>query len=204
MYQIHHTTDIAKMEEGRIALNPWKKAYEPDARFYVGWTEDALHVFLRAYEVDPVADKTERNSSVCCDSCLEFFFSPSTDCSNGYFNFEMNANPTLLLHYGLENRKGRVCVDWPLEAFRLTCERGEDAGGRYWQTSFIAPLDMIRHYIPGVELYPGKIIRANVYKCGDTRQPNHYMTWSPVDTRVIPNPDFHQPNYFGQMVLAED
>lgn len=85
-YVIHKTDDIARMEEGRIALAPWGAEYRPDARFYIGWQDDRLIVHLRAYEVNPVADVTERNGNVCCDSCLEFFFSPSADNSAGYFN----------------------------------------------------------------------------------------------------------------------
>ena len=63
---------------------------------------------------------------------------------------------------------------------------------------------MLQKYIPDAELYAGKLIRANVYKCGSTRQPAHFMTWAHFDTREVPHPDFHQPKYFGQMVLAED
>ncbi len=209
MYTIHKTDDIAKMEEGRIALTPWGAQYKPDARFYIGWTDDALHVHLRAYEANPVADITERNGNVCTDSCLEFFFSLSPDCSNGYFNFETNANPTLLLHYGLGNKyPGRVHVDWPIEDFHMTCTRDTDAcsvgGGVYWQVNYIVPLDMLRKYVPDASLYAGEIIRANLYKCGRTRQVNHHLTWADFDTTDVPRPNFHQPKYFGEMVLAAE
>ncbi|MDD6876948.1 MAG: carbohydrate-binding family 9-like protein [Clostridiaceae bacterium] len=207
-YVIHKTDDIARMEEGRIALAPWGAEYRPDARFYIGWQDDRLIVHLRAYEVNPVADVTERNGNVCCDSCLEFFFSPSADNSAGYFNFEMNANPTLLLHYGLVSKHTeRFCVDWPLEAFRLTVTRDSDAcsmgGGVYWQANFIVPLDMVRRYVPGASFEKGQILRANLYKCGSTRQVSHYLTWAPFDTADVPRPDFHVPRYFGEMLLSD-
>ncbi len=207
-YSIHKTDDIAQMEEGRIALAPWGTEYHPDARFYIGWQDDRLIVHLRAYEIHPVADVTERNGNVCRDSCLEFFFSPRADNSAGYFNFEMNANPTLLLHYGLDSKyPGRVCVDWPLDAFELTVTRGSDVcsmgGGCYWQTNFIVPLDMVRKYVPEVAFRKGDTLRANLYKCGSTRQVSHYLTWAPFDTSDIPRPNFHVPRYFGEMRLAD-
>ena len=199
-YTIRHTNDITKMEEGRIATTPWGAEYRPDARFYIGWSEDHLDVYLRAYEVNPVADVTERNGNVCRDSCLEFFFSTSADNSTGYFNFEMNSNPTLLLHYGLGNKyPGRECVEWPLEDFELTTEKNES----YWQNHFIVPLTMLKKYVPSAELKAGQIWRANLYKCGNTRQINHYLTWNDFDTTDVPRASFHQPKYFGELVFAE-
>lgn len=207
MYMINKTADLSQMNEGRIALTPWGGEYKPDARFYIGWQDDRFIVYLRAYETNPVADVTERNGNVCRDSCLEFFFSPSADCSNGYFNFEMNCNPTLLLHYGLTaNQKDRAIVDYPLDAFRLTCTHDTDAcscgGGVYWQTRFEVPFALLEKYIPGVTLKSGDIIRANLYKCGSTRQVSHYLTWAPFDTVKVPRPNFHVPEMFGRMQLA--
>ena len=204
MYTIRHSIDPADLELGRIDLAPWGGEYRPEAMYKIGYSDRGLQVYLRCYEVDPVADVLERNGNVCRDSCMEFFFSPSADLSNGYFNFELNANPTLLLHYGLTARVGRCCVEWPIEDFDITVtKKFDDFGRRYWQLSFTAPWAMMAKYIPGFEpLKAGDIIRANLYKCGSTRQTSHYLTAFPFDTEKVPRPDFHVPDQFGQMILG--
>jgi hypothetical protein len=41
--------------------------------------------------------------------------------------------------------------------------------------------------------------RGNIYKCGDALPVPHYVSWRPIDT---PDPDFHRPEYFGQIVFV--
>jgi len=39
---------------------------------------------------------------------------------------------------------------------------------------------------------------ANFYKCGDKTSKLHYVTWNPVGTE---DPDYHQPDYFGEILF---
>ena len=100
MYTIKKTQELRDMELGRVSCYPWGGDYRPEMLFKIGHGEDALLVNLLCYEEAPVITATERNGAVWNDSCLEFFVSPSEDLSAGYFNFQINAHPTLLLHYG--------------------------------------------------------------------------------------------------------
>ena len=61
-----HQPVLTAHATGLGALNMLEaiRRLKPDARFYIGWTDDALHVHLRAYEANPVADITERNGNV--------------------------------------------------------------------------------------------------------------------------------------------
>lgn len=203
-YLIHKTTDLAEMETGVLAQFPWGGDYRPDVRFKIGWSDDCFYVHLRDYEEKVVATITERNGNVCLDSCMEFFFSPSADNSAGYFNIEINPNPTLLLHYGLTgDRKVRGPFDWPAEDLQISSARGTDDFGRaYWQLDYIVPFTMIRRYVPGWKPEKGTLIRANIYKCGRIDQPIHRAMWSPIDPEAVVKPDFHKPEYFGVMELA--
>jgi hypothetical protein len=41
-------------------------------------------------------------------------------------------------------------------------------------------------------------LRANIYKCGDKCDQPHFLSWSPIG---LPNPDFHCPEWFGEIEL---
>ncbi len=206
MYTICKTTDLAKMELGRVDLYPWGGSRRVEMLFKIGHDDEALYVNLLSYEENPVAWASERNGEVWNDSCMEFFVSPAADSSVGYFNFEINSNPTMLLHFGRE-RSGRAPVDiaeWPTVSFRLNCTKGMDDFGRaYWRLSYRIPYALFRSYVPEAGLSDGSVIRANLYRCGSNAQTAHYGVWNPIDTTVIPKPDFHRPEYFGEMLLGK-
>ena len=65
-----------------------------------------------------------------------------------------------------------------------------------WDVAMIIPLDLI-----GVnpESLPDTL-KANFYKCGDLTSHPHYLSWSPIGT---PKPDFHRPEYFGELIIKE-
>lgn len=202
-YHIAKTTDLAAMELGRVDLYPWGGERRVEMLFKLGHDGEALYVNLLSYEGKPVAWATERNGAVWNDSCMEFFVSPSADLSAGYFNFEINSFPAMLLHYGRE-RGNRAPVDtekWPTSAFRLACEKGTDPLGRgFWKLSYRIPFAFFEDQA-GVKLGAGSVIRANLYRCGSNDQIAHYGVWNEIDTAEHPRPDFHQPAYFGEMVL---
>lgn len=206
MYTIKKTKDLKEMELGRVACYPWGGDYRPEMLFKIGHDEDSLRVHLLCYEENPVISTAKRNGPVWNDSCLEFFVSPSADLSAGYFNFEINASPALLLHYGPdgvpEHRSPVDVRQWPTEKFDLMCDKGTDCFGRgYWQVSYRIPYALFRECCPAVQLQEGAVLRANLYRCGSNGQPAHYGCWSPIDTTVWAKPNFHVPEYFGEMRL---
>jgi len=191
----------------RVECCPWGGAYRPEMLFMAGWNDTALYVALRTYESSPRAVVTEPNGRVWCDSCMEFFLSPSADLSAGYFNFEMNANGALLLHFG-KNPQTREEVVWLPEDLRSTGARsavvasnGNDRGRDYWQLLLTAPVSLLARYAPDFKLVPGLAVRANVYKCGDETAIPHFLCYSPIDADRVREPNFHVPEYFGEMVL---
>lgn len=203
MYTIKKTTDIAEMELGRVALYPWGGERQVEMLFKIGHDGEAFYVNLLSYEDKPVAWATERNGAVWEDSCMEFFVCPSDDIADGYFNFETNYAPALLLYYGKE-RDNRQPVDvkkWPTERLGLVREEGLDAMGRkFWKLSYRIPFELLKEYA-GVKPVSGGRIRANLYRCGANEQISHYGVWNPIDTEKHPKPDFHRPEYFGEMSL---
>ena len=197
-YTVKKTADINEAVLEEVNVFPWDYDYRPKTCFRVCHTDDELIVSLRSYEKDPVAKVTKTHGSVCNDSCLEFFFSPSEDNSLGYFNFEVNANPTYLFEYRVREGADFRNIEWDERDYRLTSTFGEENGESFWQVDFRLPYAMIKKYAPSADLSSGSAIRCNVYKCGCTDQPHHFFCWNRVET---PGPNFHKPDFFGRFIL---
>lgn len=197
-YTVKKTDDINMALLEYVNVFPWNYDYRPTTCFRVCHNEDSLIISLRSYEKNPVAHVTSTNGSVCNDSCMEFFFSPSEDNSLGYFNFEVNSNPTYLFEYRTHEGADHVNIEWNENEYMLSASFGEENGEPFWQIDFRLPFAMIKKYAPAAELSSGSVIRANVYKCGHTDQPDHYFCWNRVGT---PGPNFHKPEFFGRFIF---
>ena len=197
-YVIRNTPDIDSAQFDRVDCWPWGFDYEPKTLFRAVHTDECIKVSLRCYEKDPYAGVTKTGGYVCNDSCMEFFITPSADNSLGYFNFEMNSNPTYLLEYGYSHEKKHQLVEWDESEYALRTTYGEDEGEAYWQVDFEIPYGMIKKYAPEASLESGSVMRGNVYKCGRHQQPEHYGTWNLVETET---PNFHKSEYFGKFIL---
>jgi len=135
---------------------------------------------------------------VYTDSCVEFFFTAPPEES--YYNLEWNPIGTMLAGYG-RSRHERVRLS---PAVLAGVERYPSLGRDLfelragplisWELLLVIPLNVIG-LAGGVPL-SGRLIRANVCKCGDELPEPHYLTWSPIDT---PRPDFHRPEFFRPM-----
>ena len=136
------------------------------------------------------------------DSCVEFFFTPGTDVSKGYFNLEMNCGGILLFHFQTGRGKNRIIIPgkegekisrWSSLPPRVDPEIQEPLT---WTLSCRLPLGLLEQYTLVTHPAPGVQWRANFYKCGDKTSHPHWLTWSPVD---LPRPDFHRPEFFGTL-----
>ena len=170
--------------------------WEPDCgiRAKAGICHDGqnLYVYLSAKEADIRAEYTDPPAPVHEDSCLEFFFMP--DGEDRYLNFEINPNGCLHLGFGPDrhHRENALPSD-PRETFRIRTGRTADG----WEAEYRIPVSFLRKYYPAFEC--AGILRANLYKCGDKTVHPHYLAWNAVNT---PTPDFHRPEYFGEMVFG--
>ncbi|MCP4163372.1 MAG: diguanylate cyclase [Deltaproteobacteria bacterium] len=143
---------------------------------------------------------TEDQGNVWEDSCVEFFFTPSDDVSNGYFNIEMNCGGTMLFHFQKERNKHRTIIP-KSELNKIarihSLPKIVDPEIREpvtWTVEYSVPIELLKKYCELTTPAPGVKWRANFYKCGDKTSLPHWLTWSPVD---CPKPNFHLPEYFG-------
>ena len=198
-YIVRKTQDIMKANVGVVSEFPWDFDYKPEMHFRVVHTNDRLIVSLRTYEKTPVVWSHTRDCGICNDSCMEFFFSPSDDCSCGFFNFEVNAYPAICFHFRRPGMEKSLNIEWDLDALNIRSSLGaDDTGKDYWQVDFNLPYALIQKYVPECELKDGMTMRANMYTCGRNDQPEHYGCWNRIETS---RPNFHTPDYFGRFIL---
>ncbi len=151
-----------------------------------------LYVHLRAVEAAIRAEYTAPLSPVCRDSCLEFFFMPETE--DRYFNFEINPNGCLYIGFGHGREDSTaLCRSDMKQLFDIRTARLTDG----WEAYYRIPLSFIRLFLPDFT-FTGAL-RANVYKCGDMTEHEHYLSWNPVTSEA---PDFHRPADFGLMTFG--
>ena len=113
-----------------------------------------------------------------------------------YFNVEFNSNGCMYL--GMGSYIGDLVRLLPgdgVNPFSYKINKGEGA----WDITYRVPYEFIRRFFPTFEVYSGKHMRANCYKCADLSEPPHYMAWSPIVGTPF---KFHRPECFGEMIFG--
>lgn len=177
-----------------------KPAHIPEVQAKIAYDDEALYVIFRVKDryVRAVAQKNQ--DEVCGDSCVEFFFTPGTDVSTGYFNFEANCGGTMLCRHQVEPQKGRralthdECAEVQIAHSLPRIVDPEIEEPTTWTVEYRLPVALLEKYAPVARPAPGVVWRANLYKCADLTSHPHWLTWAPVDR---PEPDFHVPECFG-------
>lgn len=176
---------------------PKEAPYTPDCNGAVARSKTHLAVIYHVRGLDLRATEMEDNGRSWEDSCCEFFVSDPFDGS--YYNFELTCVGSLLSAKGT-GRQDRQAID-PALLTRVirhsSLERrpivitGQIIG---WTVAMLIPFELI-----GID--PDNLpvsVRANFYKCGDLTAHPHFLSWNPIP---IPKPDFHKPEFFGELIL---
>lgn len=166
------------------------------------YDDNNLYVIFRTEDNYVLAKRTEHNSNVFRDSCVEFFFTPGQNISQGYFNLEMNCIGAILLHY--QNGSAYDIVKITQEDGNLINRMStlsdviepEISRPTIWVVEYSLPYKMLQKYTAIVKPKKGVVWRCNFYKCGDETSHPHWLTWNEV--RLM-KPDFHKPEFFGEI-----
>ena len=170
--------------------------YQPEVGFRIAHDDSLLFLKYYVKEEHVLARRTDPNSAVHRDSCVEFFVDPAQN--GNYYNFEFNCIGTTHLAYG-PGRGKRTFI--PPELIKqkiktwstLGKESFEEKSGAFeWEMVVVIPSSIFT-YDEGLS-FSKLVSNANFYKCGDDTTKRHYLSWNPVKT---PKPDFHRPEYFG-------
>ena len=177
----------------------------PNTQVKAAYDHDYLCVIFRVEDRYVRAVAQGHQSPVYQDSCVEFFFTPGTDLSQGYFNLEANCAGTLLFQHQTARGKDTVRIaDGDMDRIEvahslpslITHEIQEPT---CWTLEYRLPVSILERVAPVREPGPGVVWRANFYKCADATSHPHWLTWAFVDR---PGPDFHRPEYFGELIFT--
>lgn len=178
--------------------------HRPVVEVKAAYDNEAIYVIYRVEDQYVRCAITDYQGPVFRDSCVEFFFTPATDVSRGYFNLETNCIGTALFHFQREprSREGRSRIS-PEDFDRIEISSSmeepvdpEITDPVTWTLEYRIPFDILENYFDIERPAPGVEWRANFYKCADDTSHPHWLTWSVVDHPV---PDFHRPDYFGTL-----
>lgn len=161
------------------------------------YNESEMLVHLRTVEENIRAVENGPLGSPWQDSCLEFFFCPM-EKDNRYFNIEFNSNACVCLGFGTGNSDLIRLVK--ADITEILCPKinfTQDG----WEIYYRIPYSFIKGFFPDFDVYDGKTIRANCYKCADLSEPAHYLSWSPVSENPF---TFHNSSCFGTMKFIGD
>lgn len=223
---IHKTYHVTRLTEPIEIDSKWDKApwneieplhiehhmgddpeHRPGVQAKVAYDEDAIYVIYRVEDQYVRCAFTEYQDPVFRDSCVEFFFTPSSNLDNGYFNLEMNCIGNALFHFQRgqgENRErarlshdhfNEVTIAHSLDPEQVATEMEEPVT---WTMEYRIPFDILEEYSEIDRPAPGVTWRANFYKCADDTSHPHWLTWSVIERD---RPNFHVPEYFGTLVF---
>ena len=179
----------------QVEEHPWTETFGIRMMQQICYNEKGIYIHQRAWEKDIRAEGKDLLSRVCEDSCMEFFFQP-IPMDGRYFNVEFNPNGCVFLGFGHGRHDSLRIVPEDIKAlFSVRTAYLEDG----WEIFYMIPLTFLRQFFPSYTLEPGRVIRANCYKCGDKTPNEHYLLWNPSTSE---HPDYHRPQDFGEMVLA--
>ena len=191
------------------------KSRHPRVEAKAVYQDDGIFVFFRVFDKFVRCVRTRYQSSVCKDSCVEFFVEPRA--GRGYFNFEINCGGTLLLYYcaprpgagpykpGTKagkrfpaNKPVITPVPWELGRQVVIYHsmpqvvKPEIKENTEWRIEYFIPFTIFKHYFGPLGPIPGQVWRANFYKCGDKTSHPHWASWAPMGAEL----NFHLPQYF--------
>ena len=193
-----HLTNSGDYEQVDTVNWPDSFPLKPDCKFNIARSSSAFFIHFVANEKQIKAIYTHDQDPVWQDSCVEFFC--QIPGSSTYFNFEFNCIGTCLA----TERKSRTEDVNPLSPDKMlqikrypslgTKPFEEKQGDFDWSLTVEIPFSLL-----GID--PNNLpesINANFYKCGDGTSAPHYVSWSPIG---VEKPDFHRPEFFGELVL---
>lgn len=175
----------------------------PRTRVKLLYDKDNIYVYFHVEDQYVLAKANKHQDPVYKDSCVEFFFTPSDDLTDGYFNIEVNCCGVILMSYQLAKGDAEINISnadlSKINMYTSLKEKSipvEIIGPVTWTTTYKLPFEMLEKYAKFKRPTKCVVWRANFYKCADETSFPHWLSWSKIDK---PFPDFHQPGFFGKL-----
>ena len=132
-------------------------------------SDEGITVKMTSSEWPLTITATELNTTVCIDSCMEFFFTPNALDKN-YINIEINPNGAAYCAVNFRRGDSELIAPCDIETLGIRSAVYDDR----WEIEYTIPASFIQKYIPTYRHGIGAKIRGNFYKCGDLTDHEHY------------------------------
>lgn len=180
----------------------WPEAfpYEPKVEFAAAHTGDALLLHYRVEEQSVRAVARQDQEHIWEDACVECFIMPFGD--GFYYNIECNCTGKLLVAVGKDRHERKQAPAEVMQGIDRWASLGTEPfdtrqQATKWELALRLPLSTF--FLHKLESFDGLTATGNFYKCGDCLPVPHFISWNQIKTE---NPDFHRPEFFGQMKFA--
>lgn len=185
------TPDWEQIPRAELTHTGWLPQCPVSATAQLCHDGNILYVRLEAVEKEIRATLTGPLDEVCEDSCLEFFFAPSSEDSR-YFNIEFNPLGNFYIGFGKERSTRVRQLPGNMEQFHVKTFYTENG----WGVTYEIPAEFIRMYMADFQL--SGTAACNFYKCGEHTVAPHYMSWQEMTCDF---PDYHRRNDFGRLIF---
>ncbi len=182
-----------------VAEANWEQLYpeKPECIVFLAHDSRNLHALFLVKGYGLRAVNTANQSPVSQDSCVEIFLAPSVQ--GEYWNFEFNCIGGVNSSHRIIRPEPTRLTDDEISQIRRLGSCGnkpfnEKEGYYEWDLLVSIPFSLLK--LQGE--IRGKIIKGNIYKCSSASIRPHYLSLFPIAT---PKPDFHRPDFFGDIEL---
>lgn len=198
---IERKEQLTELPPFRVENALWGTGDFPAMYGYIGFIPgDGFYLRMVCEEKDPLRKYSNANDPVYQDSAMEAFlmFEPvhSRMSKEIYLNLEVNANGALLAGYGAKRTYRSYFTGTDHEAFECHAEIHEND----WCAELKIPVWLLEHLYGPLELGDGSYFTCNFYKISETKECEHYVSYSPILSSV---PSFHMPEFFADAEIVE-
>ena len=181
-----------------------KPLFWPNTQIKMLYNDNAIYVIFKVEDRYVKAVAKHINDKIYRDSCVEFFFTPGNNISQGYFNLEVNCGGMPYFGFQKGFKKDVVKIDIAdikkikiAHSLPQTIEQ-EIQEPITWTVEYKIPIKMLEKYTEVAIPQSDVCWRANFYKTADATSNPHYITWNKVNNQT---PNFHLPRFFGELIF---
>lgn len=181
----------------RYAL--WNTALQEESQIGIAHDGNGIWLAFNVWDKFLQSKKRSFNDDVHFDNCVEFFFRFPGDIN--YYNFEFNCLGSIKAAYGPDRYQRKFLPVDTLQKITQNLEvsisNQNKVGLINWKISVYISLNAFP--FSNIASLQNITCEANFTKCGDMLPQPNYFSWVYIDT---PTPDFHRPEFFGQIYFS--
>ena len=169
------------------------------------WDDKNLYVSFICQDAHIAGTRTDHDSDVWEDDCVEVFTAPNPDLPMAYFNIEMNVRGTHLDGYHPSKNSTPFETNWNAEGIQIktsvvgTLNNDRDTDS-LWILEAAIPFAAFAHVAKHTPPHPNDVWHLNLNRLGGVTNVQ-YSQWSP-GTSV--KPQYHRPQDFGRVIFSDE